>query len=255
LGFETEEGNVFLNPQLEVPMKLSAPVHVLKSNAKELKRSSSMTMIEALDQIAKAEGFSTWSLLQAKAKTLVPRSKEDILNYLNPGDLMLIGARPGLGKTMLALQLVLQAVRDDRYAFFFSLEYSSRDAFTRLSELDETFDPHAPLLKLDFSDEISADHIIKQTIDTVTKGSLIAIDYLQLLDQQRNKPPLQKQIEDLKEYANKTGSILVFISQIDRAFEQNEHAIPTLEDVRLPNPLDLGLFNKAVFVQGDQIYM
>ena len=40
-------------------MKLSAPVYKLKKQAKELKRSKSITMTEALDRVAKDEGFSS----------------------------------------------------------------------------------------------------------------------------------------------------------------------------------------------------
>jgi len=109
------------------------------------------------------------------------------------------------------------------------------------------------LLKLDFSDDISSNYIISKTRGIAKEGSLIAVDYLQLLDQQRNKPPLQKQIEDLKAYARKTKCILIFISQIDRAFEEKGHDQPSLEDVRLPNPLNLSLFNKSIFVHGEHL--
>lgn len=68
-------------------------------------------MTEALDQIAQAEGFNTWSLLQPKVKAFTPKTKEDLLNHLHPGDLLLIDARPGLGKTTLTLQLLLQAIK------------------------------------------------------------------------------------------------------------------------------------------------
>ncbi|MDG9669196.1 DNA helicase [Hahella sp. CR1] len=235
-------------------MKLTAPVHVLKGKAKALKRAQSLTMTEALDQIARAEGFSSWSLLQSKVKTLTPQTTEELLDYLHPGDLLLIGARPGLGKTTLALQLVLQAIKEGRQCFFFSLEYSKTALIEKLSTLDRQFEPDHPLLKLDMSDEISSDYIVKQTKDWVTEGSLIAVDYLQLLDQNRNKPPLQQQIEELKSYARAKKCILVFISQIDRRFDEDERAIPTIKDVRLPNPLDMGLFNKSVFVRNGQIY-
>ena len=92
-------------------MKLSAPIYVLKSQAKELKRTKQITMVEALNQIAQREGFSSWSLLQSKAKDLYPRVREDILGYLNPGDLFLIASRPGLGKTTLADSLPLRTIR------------------------------------------------------------------------------------------------------------------------------------------------
>ena len=235
-------------------MKLSAPVHVLKRKAKELRRSKQITLIEALDGIAKAEGFASWSLLQSRLNAFVPRTKDDVLDNLFPGDVMLIGARPGLGKTTLALQLLLQAIKQDRTCFFFTLEFTRQELVTKLSRIDETYDQHNPLLKLNFSEEISSSYIIAQTQDVVQEGSLIAVDYLQLLDQQRNKPPLQNQIEELKMYARETNSIFIFISQIDRAFEQKGHARPSLEDVRLPNPLDLGLFNKSIFAHADHMF-
>ncbi|MCF8466221.1 MAG: replicative DNA helicase [Sneathiella sp.] len=235
-------------------MKLTAPIHVLKGKAKELKRSEAITMTEALDQIAKAEGFNSWSLLQSKVKAFTPKTKEDILSYLHPGDLLLIGARPGLGKTTFTLQLLLQAIKEERICFFFSLEYTQKVLSAKLVELDKKFEPNEPLLKLDLSDEISSDYIMSQTKDTVREGSLIAVDYLQLLDQNRRKPSLQKQIEDLKAYAKEKKCIVIFISQIDRAFDEEERIKPSMEDVRLPNPLDMALFNKSIFVQNGQIH-
>ena len=235
-------------------MRLSAPVHVLKRKAKELKRSSQTTLTEALDHVAKAEGFASWSLLQSRINAFVPRTKEDVLDTLFPGDLLLIGARPGWGKTTLALQLLLQAIRQDRVCFFFSLEYTQEETEEKLSQLDEAYEQHKSWLKLDYSDDISSDYIIAKTRGIAQERSLIAVDYLQLLDQQRNKPSLQKQIENLKVYARETNCILIFISQIDRAFEQKGHARPGLEDVRLPNPLDLGLFNKSIFAHDDQMF-
>ena len=234
-------------------MKLTAPLHVLKGKAKELKRSQAIPLSEALNRIAREEGFASWSLLQSKAKAFVPKTQEELLNYLHPCDLLLIGARPGLGKTTLTLQLLLQAVEAGRTCFFFSFEYTQKTLAKKLEDLGQKPGQDASLLKADFSDEISSDYIVRQTKDDIREGSLIAVDYLQLLDQNRNKPPLQKQIEDLKKYAKEKKCIFIFISQIDRAFDQSGQGKPTIKDVRLPNPLDLRLFNKSVFVQDGQI--
>lgn len=237
-------------------MKLSAPVHILKSRAKELKRSRSITMTEALDEIAQTEGFSSWSLLQAKVRDSIPKKREDILGYLNPGDMMLIASRPGLGKTTFALQILLQAAKENRKCFFFTLEYSHKDVASKVANLDESIGEKHPNLSFDFSDEISSEYVIEQTRSKITEGSLIAIDYLQLLDQKRTNLELQNQVESLKRFANQEKCIVIFISQLDRAFEEKDKARPDLEDVRLPNPLDLSLFNKTMFLHnGKKVFV
>jgi len=235
-------------------MKLTAPLYVLKGKARALKHTHQLTMIEALDHVARAEGFSSWSLLQSKMKSDTLESPADVLTYLNPGDLVLIGARPLMGKTAFTLKLLLHAVETGQLGFFFSLEYTYQIVVEQLSQMAPTFRHDDRTLILDFSEEISAEYIIKSTMGTARAGTLIVVDYLQILDQRRDKPPLQKQIEDLRAYARQTQCVFVFISQIDRSFKQDQCNQPTLKDIRLPNPLDLALFNKAFFVRGEEIF-
>ena len=49
-------------------MKLSAPVHLLKSRAKEIKQSQRIPMIEALDQVARSEGLRVMELVTGKTE-------------------------------------------------------------------------------------------------------------------------------------------------------------------------------------------
>jgi replicative DNA helicase len=236
-------------------MKLSAPLYQLKINAKKLKRSKGISMSDALNEIAKTEGYSSWSLLHSKHKDIYPKTREDILNYLNPGDLMLIGSRPGLGKTTFTLQILLQAMHEKRQCYFFSLEYTLKDVAGRLAKLDESIGMQNPYLTFDFSNDISSAYIRNQLVDKQLEGSIIAIDYLQLLDQKRSHPELQVQVEELKKFAKEKKCILIFISQLDRSFEGSNKERPSLEDVRLPNPMDLTLFNKTMFLHnGKKIF-
>lgn len=46
---------------------------------------------------------------------------------------------------------------------------------------------------------------------------------------------------------------IVQISQIDRSFDTAGLPMPSLEHVRLPNPLDLSLFDKAWFINDWQM--
>ena len=47
-------------------MKLSAPLYHLKRKAKLLSRAENIPLHEALDRVARQEGFGGWSLLAAK---------------------------------------------------------------------------------------------------------------------------------------------------------------------------------------------
>ena len=74
------------------------------------------------------------------------------------------------------------------------------------------------------------------------------IDYLQFLDQDRQKPKLQDQIRDIEKFAKKRGVVFVFISQVDRSYDLSSKNVPDIEDVRLPNPLDLSVFSPRCFI-------
>lgn len=81
----------------------------------------------------------------------------------------------------------------------------------------------------------------------------MVIDYLQLLDQKRENPELMPQVRKLKSFARDRGLILVFISQIDRSYDPSKKPCPDISDVRLPNPLDLSLFDKTCFLNNGEI--
>ena len=90
-------------------MKLSAPLYHLKRKAKLLSRAENIPLHEALDRVARQEGFGGWSLLAAKATATAPAEK--LFARLAPGDLVLVGARPGQGKTLMSLELAVQAMK------------------------------------------------------------------------------------------------------------------------------------------------
>ena len=87
----------------------------------------------------------------------------------------------------------------------------------------------------------------------VRPNTLVVIDYLQLLDQRRRNPPLAEQVTSLKLFAQQRAIQLVFLAQIDRRYQPAQKPLPDLSDVRLPNPLDLSLFNKTCFLQAGEL--
>ncbi|MEO8375001.1 MAG: DNA helicase [Sphingomonas bacterium] len=233
-------------------MKLSAPIFRLKRQARLLARESDVPLHTALNQLARNEGFRTWSHLAASASDHRPAS--EMLAQLSPGDLVLLGARPGHGKTLLGLELAVEAVRTGRPAFFFTLEDNEGVVFDRLQVLGAEREMVEDKLVLDTSDDICAEHIINRVGDNAGEAVVI-IDYLQLLDQRRRNPELDMQIRTLRSFASATGSITVALAQIDRAFESTGKSFPELADIRLPNPVDLTLFTKACFMHNGDAHL
>lgn len=231
-------------------MKLSAPIYRLKRQAKLLSRNEELPLHEALDRIARAEGFDSWSLLANRASAQQPGKA--VAAELKPGDLVLLGARPGHGKTLLGLELAVEAMKTGGRGAFFTLEYRESDivkSFAAIGENPETFRDR---FDFDDSDDISAHYIIDR-LAAAPSGTVVVIDYLQLLDQKRENPDLMEQVKALKAFAQARGVIIVFLSQIHRRYDPAERPIPELADVRLPNPLDLSLFNKTCFLNDGDI--
>jgi replicative DNA helicase len=231
-------------------MKLSAPIYLLKRQARLLSRTEKIPLHEALDRIAVREGLSGWSLLAAKLSASAPAGR--LFARLSPGDLVLVGARPGHGKTLMSLELALEAMKSGNRAVFFTLEYTEKDVLDRFRAIGVEWAQLDGLFELDCSDMVSADDIVKRSA-SAPRGTLMVIDYLQLLDQRRENPGLPAQIRTLKWFARDRGLILVFISQIDRSFDPLTKPCPDLDDVRLPNPLDLALFDKTCFLNNGQV--
>ncbi len=231
-------------------MQLSAPIYRLKRQAKLLARQNDVPLHEALDQMAIEEGFQSWSHLAASSSTETPAAI--ILSRLEPGDLILLGARPGHGKTLLGLELAAKAVNLGRKGFFFTLDYHERDVADRLSALGVHPVPNRNAMVVDTSDEVSADYIINR-LEHVIEPAMIVVDYLQLLDQKRTNPTLEDQIRSLRKYAKARGTICAVIAQIDRSFDLSGKSMPDVLDVRLPNPLDLSAFDRVCFLHNGAI--
>lgn len=221
-------------------MRLTAPIHVLKRNARLTSRETGIPLHAALDRIARDEGLRSWSHLSSQ----VPPS---LLSRMAPGDLVLLAARPGHGKTSLGLELAAEAAEKGRAAFVFTLDYTDRDVRRVFERLNLT----AEAITVDTSDAISADYIVDRV--GATENAFVVIDYLQLLDQKRSHPDLQTQVDALGAFARSRGAVIVAISQVDRSFDLSGRDMPAVADIRLPNPLDLSVFGKRCFLHDGAI--
>lgn len=231
-------------------MKSSTPIYRLKHHARRMAKQQKIPLHAALDHIAGGEGFRNWSHLSASHGQL--REVGDLYEALAPGDLVISAARPGQGKTLLALGLAIEAMKAGHHAFFFSLDYTAQDMIGRFRALNADPAAFGDRFGFDDSDCISAGYIIART-EQAPAGTLVVVDYLQLLDQRRENPDLMSQVRALRSFAFERGITVICISQVDRSYDPVRQAFPTLADVRLPNPLDLSLFDKACFLNNGKI--
>jgi len=231
-------------------MRLSAPIFRLKRQAKLLSRDAGIPLSKALDRIAADEGFQSWSLLAARYSADSPAIK--ILQRLEPGDLVLLGARPGHGKTMMALELIVETIKAGGRGVFYTLEWTEGDVLKHLRSTGADLKSLHDAFTFDTSDAINADYIIDR-LSGAPRGTVAVIDYLQLLDQQRTSPAIDVQVSALKSFASDAGLIVVLLSQIDRTFDPATKTLPDMADIRLPNPLDLTVFTKTCFLHDGDV--
>ena len=179
-----------------------------------------------------------------------------------PSDLILIAARPSMGKTAFVLNIAeYMAFRSNETVAIFSLEMSKEQLVNRLFALESRVDSQilrtGNLSDNDWSSLIEAAGVIGRSnlISDDTPGisvselrskcrkyklehnlGIIMIDYLQLMQGSRRSESRQQEISDisrsLKEIARELQVPVVALSQLSRAVEQRPDHRPMLSDLR-----------------------
>jgi len=183
---------------------------------------------------------------------------------LQKSDLIILAARPSMGKTAFALNIALQVAMHDKRVAIFSLEMSKEQLGQRLLAMDSRVD--SKKLRIGDMEEdgwlrvnesvkrlSSIDIVIDDTpglgvmelrnkarrIDKDKKIDLIIIDYLQMmsgdgLNSDGNRQQEVTQISRyLKQLAREMGCPVICLSQLSRAVEQRQgDKKPILSDLR-----------------------
>ena len=179
-----------------------------------------------------------------------------------PSDLILIAARPSMGKTAFVLNIAQHmAFKCNQTVAIFSLEMSKEQLVNRLFSLESKVDSQS-LRTGSLSDEdwgkliegagvIGRSNLIIDDTPGISIGELrskcrkyklehnlgiIIIDYLQLMTGSKKTDSRQQEISDisrsLKEVARELNVPVVALSQLSRAVEQRPDHRPMLSDLR-----------------------
>lgn len=215
-------------------------------------------LVAAFDNLKKISGEDRDKYLGAKMGF---SDLDRVLTGLNKSDLIVVAARPGMGKTAFALNIVTNACmkNDGMKVAVFSLEMSNEQLVMRMLS-SESRVPSQSLKTGNISGEewerlsIGASHLAKMNIYLSDAGGLtvpqmkaklrrikglglVVIDYLQLMDSAKvkngNRVEVVSEItRQLKLMAKELDVPVVVLSQLARGPESRTDHRPLLSDLR-----------------------
>ncbi len=189
---------------------------------------------------------------------------DDLTNGLQPGDLILLAARPSMGKTAFGINIAQNAAfRHGKVVAVFSLEMSSEQLATRIMSAEKMFDTkmmNSPAsissvygkilslnqevseqdtqLYIDDTSSISIGEVRSKLRKLKARRGLdlVVIDYLQLMSTNLKTENRQQEItlisRELKGLAKELDCPIVTLSQLSRGPESRTNKRPIMSDLR-----------------------
>jgi replicative DNA helicase len=187
---------------------------------------------------------------------------------LHAGQLILVAARPGNGKTALAAQIVKHAASTGRSTQLFSLEMTKDEIFMRMVSSEARVDSHrmrvGALREQDYTriaEAMATLSGLRMVIDDTAAipvedlprrvrrsalehgdPHLIVVDYLQLLRTRGRHENRNQQVSfissSLKALAKEIGCPVMALSQLSRGIEGRRNGTPVLSDLRESGSLE-----------------
>jgi len=210
------------------------------------------------------------------------RNLNDKTSGFGKGDLVIIAARPAMGKTALVLNMALKAIERNEGVAFFSLEMPAEQLMLRLLSA-KTSIPLQALRVGDLKDE-QWSQLSAATQDLASKKlfvddggyatihhvrsklrklkaqhpeiSVAIIDYLQLMSGE-GKEGRQQEVSEisrgLKQLARELQIPIVALSQLNRGVESRDNKRPMLSDLRESGAIEQDA-DIILFVYRDDVY-
>ena len=236
-------------------------------------------VLEALDRIDAAS--------KASGKiTGIPSGFIDLdyrMSGLQPSDLILIAARPSMGKTAFVLNIAQHiAVKKKITAAIFSLEMSKVQLVNRMLALESLVEAqyirNGDLTENDWTklieaaDSVAHSNLIIDDTPSISVGELrskcrkfklehnlgiIIIDYLQLMTGSKSSESRQQEVSDisrnLKAIARELNVPVIALSQLSRSVESREDKRPMLSDLRESGAIEQDA-DVVMFIYRDDYY-
>ena len=212
------------------------------------------------------------------------RDLDELLAGLQPSSLVIVGARPAMGKTSFALGMVANAaLLADRPVLFFSLEMSNLELTQRLVCSEARIDSkNARVGKLKNDDWPKISHVMGRLADApiwiddnpnlsimeirakarrlssqVGKLGMIVIDYLQLMTGRQRAENRQVEVAELsrglKILARELETPVVALSQLSRNLEMRADKRPMLADLRESGSIEQDA-DVVMFIHREEVY-
>lgn len=201
---------------------------------------------------------------------------------LQKSDLIILGARPSMGKTAFALNILANLARKNVPVAIFSLEMSSEQLTNRLFSLYGLIDSNSIRLgKLDgnelerltltstilsgkplYIDDTASLNMSKlrtkaRKLKREKDIKLLVIDYLQLMQGSSRKIDRQQEISEisrsLKLLARELDITIIALSQLSRAVESRQDKRPMLSDIRESGAIEQDA-DIVMFLYRDEYY-
>ncbi|ENY68507.1 Replicative DNA helicase [Metamycoplasma auris 15026] len=209
---------------------------------------------------------------------------DEVLLGLNKGDLMILAARPAMGKTAFALNIANNVAKKGKTVLFFSLEMSNPQLVQRMMAIDSTVSiAKLKTKELDIQDQRNLMHTVEEMsnwkiyindratlsisdISTLSKRfarnakvDLVIVDYLQLIGDSSKRSQENRQLEvakisrSLKQLGRELECPVIALSQLSRSVEKREDKTPLISDLRESGAIEQDA-DRVVFLHRDDYY-